>query len=143
MINQALNAGFTEVKEQTLFGQEMLTQSLFKERAKVLDSTIRLLKQDRKVFNTLVRNHTRIEREGNQLLRDANKRKEQVDATAEEILKNKQTKEDYQTVLQPLPKDTKKQVTSNKQQQNFPKLSDELFQKALLMGYNKQNWTYS
>lgn len=92
MINQALNAGFTEVKEQTLFGQEMLTQSLFKERAKVLDSTIRLLKQDRKVFNTLVRNHTRIEREGNQLLRDANKRKEQIDATAEEILKKQANK---------------------------------------------------
>ena len=92
MINQALSAGFTEVKEQTLFGQEMLTQSLFKERAQVLDNTIKILKQDKKVFNTLNRNSTRIEREGNQLRRDANKRKEQIDATAEEILKKEANK---------------------------------------------------
>jgi len=92
IVRQALSSGFTQVKEQTLFGQEMLLQSLFKERATVLDNALRLLKQDKKVFNTLVRNHTRIEREGNQLLRDANKRKEMIDATAQEILKKEANK---------------------------------------------------
>ena len=46
---------------------EEITESLYLQRAKVLDESLKLLRRDKKTFANLVRNQERIEREGNTL----------------------------------------------------------------------------
>jgi len=72
MINDMKAAGFTKTKTQDLFGGHTVTESLFKERAKVIDSTMKKLKKDKQVFKTLADQEKRIMGEGNVLDREAN-----------------------------------------------------------------------
>ena len=72
IVRQARQIEFREATQEGLFGTEEFTQSLFAERAKVLDATLKRLRNDKKVFNSLVENQNRIEAEGNQLNADSN-----------------------------------------------------------------------
>jgi predicted kinase len=87
IIRQARDTEFKSATQDTLFGAEEFTQSLFLERARVLESTLKLLKNDRRVFNSLVENQKRIETEGNQLDEASNVQRSMTDAQALEIIK--------------------------------------------------------
>ena len=86
IIRQANEMEFTETTQSTLFGDETILQSLFKERAKVLDATIKIIRRDRTVFNSLVENQKRIEAEGNKLASDTNLERVSTDGQALQIL---------------------------------------------------------
>jgi len=61
----------TETQE-TLFGLEAFTRTLMPERVRVLDSALKALKNDKRVFGVLQREAARIEGEGNVLARQQN-----------------------------------------------------------------------
>lgn len=86
IVRQAMDEDFTVATQDTLFGEEMLVESLFKERAKVLDETIKILRKDRAVFNSLVENEKRIEAGGNTLQTDQNAAKARTDGEAIQTL---------------------------------------------------------
>ena len=86
IVRQARQIEFREATQEGLFGTEEFTQSLFAERAKVLDATLKRLRTDKKVFNSLVENQNRIEAEGNQLDADSNISRSMTDAQALEII---------------------------------------------------------
>lgn len=86
VVRQALAAGADRRVEATLFGEEVVLESYYTERAKVLDRTIKQLKKDRAVFNTLARNRQQIEAEGNVLSADTNLRRAEQDAVAIQTL---------------------------------------------------------
>jgi len=86
IVRQAMDTEFTVATQDTLFGEEMLVESLFKERARVLDETIKILRKDRAVFNSLVENETRIEAGGNTLSTDQNAAKAKTDGQAIQTL---------------------------------------------------------
>ncbi len=87
IIQQANTFGFTKDTQDTLFGAEEITESLYLQRAKVLDESLKLLRQDKKTFANLVRNQERIEREGNTLKKNINQLRERQDETAIQIIK--------------------------------------------------------
>lgn len=87
IIQQANTFGFRKDSQETLFGTDEITESLYLERAKILDQTLKLLRQDKKTFTNLVRNQERIEREGNTLKKNINQLREQQDETAIQIIK--------------------------------------------------------
>ncbi len=87
IIRQARDTEFKQATQDTLFGAEEFTQSLFLERARVLESTLKLLKNDRRVFNSLVENQKRIETEGNRLDEASNVQRSMTDGQALEIIK--------------------------------------------------------
>jgi predicted ABC-type ATPase len=72
MVQDMKAAGFTKTKTQDLFGGQEITESLFKERAKVIDNAIKKIKKDKNVFKTLAEQESRISGVGNKLDRDAN-----------------------------------------------------------------------
>ena len=72
MVQDMKAAGFTKTKTQDLFGGQEITESLFKERAKVIDSAIKKIKKDKSVFKTLAEQESRISGVGNKLDREAN-----------------------------------------------------------------------
>ena len=86
IIRQAMEMEFHTETQQGLFGAETITESLFKERAKILDAAIKKLRQDRQVFNTLVDNQKKIEGEGNTLSRDTNIERATTDGQAIQIV---------------------------------------------------------
>tara|TARA_R110002124_G_scaffold167348_4_gene334678 strand:- start:1291 stop:4920 length:3630 start_codon:yes stop_codon:yes gene_type:complete len=86
IVRQARQIEFREATQDGLFGTEEFTQSLFAERAKVLDATLKRLRTDKKVFNSLVENQNRIEAEGNQLDADSNISRSMTDGQALEII---------------------------------------------------------
>ena len=86
IVRQAMDTEFTVATQDTLFGEEMLVESLFKERARVLDETIKILRRDRAVFNSLVQNEKRIEAGGNTLQTDQNAAKARTDGEAIQTL---------------------------------------------------------
>lgn len=86
IVRQAMDAGTKTEIQGGLFGDEAITTSLFSERAKVLDKGLKKLRQDAKVFDTLVRNEDNIAAEGNILSRDANEARAQTDARAVQMI---------------------------------------------------------
>ncbi len=86
IVRQARDMEFRAETQDGLFGVEEMTQSLMLERAKVLDQTLKILKNDKRVFRTLVDNQQRIEAEGNKLSADSNVQRSTTDAQALEIV---------------------------------------------------------
>lgn len=87
VIAQALAGPVRREVQDTLFGEEMITRSLYGERAKVLDGSLRRLKRDQALFNRLIENESRITTQGgNQLDRAANQQKVQTDAQTQDLL---------------------------------------------------------
>ena len=72
MVNDMRAAGFEKTQTQDLFGGMEITESLFKERAKVIDSVMHQIKKDKSVFKTLAEQESRIAGAGNKLDRNAN-----------------------------------------------------------------------
>jgi len=80
IVRQVQSAGSEQVKQISLFGEEIVTESFYVERAKVLDRAFKELRRDKAAFETLVRNSERLEAEGNILAKTANERKASTDA---------------------------------------------------------------
>lgn len=67
VIRAVREAGFVDETQLTLFGQELVAHSLYGERARVLDRSIRELRKDRSLANALIENRGRIEAQGNRV----------------------------------------------------------------------------
>ena len=81
IVRQVREADAEQVQQFSLFGEETVTESLFTERAKILDQAYRQLKQDKATFANLTRNADRIEAEGGNVLdRQLNEQKATQDA---------------------------------------------------------------
>ena len=80
MVRQVRDMPTAEVTQTSLFGDELMTESYFFERSKILNQAYTELRKDKSAFETLVRNSERLEAEGNVLVNDANERKAATDA---------------------------------------------------------------
>jgi hypothetical protein len=67
IVRQAQEIGFTSGEQVSLFGSETVAETLFKERAKVLERALRIIKDDERVFKNLTKNSSRIKAAGNEL----------------------------------------------------------------------------
>lgn len=72
IVRQAQHAGFDTTEQASLFGSESVTESLFKDKAKVLERGLRAIKEDVKTFRNLLDKGDRIADAGNQLDQTAN-----------------------------------------------------------------------
>lgn len=86
IVRQVRDAGAERITQESLFGEEVITESYFTERARILDRAQKQLRQDKAAFGTLVRNAERLEAEGNQLARSANERRANNDTQAIALL---------------------------------------------------------
>jgi len=86
IVRQVRDAGSEQVTQIGLFGEEVITESFFAERAKVLDRAQKALRQDKNAFRSLVQNAERLETEGNQLAKQANQKRADNDAQAIALL---------------------------------------------------------
>ena len=86
IVRQVRSAGAEDVKQVSLFGDELVSESFYVERANILDRAYKELRQDKNAFETLVRNSERLEAEGNVLATEANQRKATTDAQTIAIL---------------------------------------------------------
>tara|TARA_R110000850_G_scaffold238679_2_gene363336 strand:- start:2448 stop:6320 length:3873 start_codon:yes stop_codon:yes gene_type:complete len=86
IVRQVRSAGAEDVKQVSLFGDELVSESFYIERSKILDRAYKDLRQDKNAFETLVRNSERLEAEGNVLATEANQRKATTDAQTIAIL---------------------------------------------------------
>lgn len=87
---QMRDAGFqgqADAAQGDLFGGSDLLDSLFLERAQVIDAAVRVLSQDRRVFNALGREAGRIEAAGNVLDRAGNQSRAEAAALLAERLR--------------------------------------------------------
>tara|TARA_R110000782_G_scaffold147985_1_gene240668 strand:- start:3213 stop:5726 length:2514 start_codon:yes stop_codon:yes gene_type:complete len=87
IVTQIRYADFEEIKQISLFGEESNIESLFPQRAKILDESIKLLRKDKATFETITKNSEKLEDAGNQLAKDVNERMAQTNAQAIEIIK--------------------------------------------------------
>jgi len=86
IVRQAQVAGKSKEVQQTLFGEEEITTSLFKDRARILDKALKKLSRDKRVFKTLVDEENRITGVGNRLDRSENLRQETINGRAEQLI---------------------------------------------------------
>lgn len=86
IINQVKNLPTDQVKQTSLFGEEVIAESYYLERAKVLDQTVKELKQDAKSFQNLIKNADSISEEGNVLAKKANEQRVDNDQKATQFL---------------------------------------------------------
>jgi len=86
---QGIEAGVAKAeagKQISLFGDQEVTQSLFTERAKVLDRALKTLRKDKAVFGTLVKEAETLEGAGNVLAKQINEQRAITDGQAIQIL---------------------------------------------------------
>jgi len=86
IVRQVRETDMVKETQVSLFGDEDVATSLYSERAKVLDRTVRLLKADKASFENLSKNAERIEAEGNKLAKDQNQRRADQDGQAITLL---------------------------------------------------------
>ena len=86
IVRQVIEAGYEKQTTGSLFGDEVISESFFTERSKILDQSIKILRQDKNAFDNLVRNADRIEGEGNKLVNNANLDRASQDNQAIEML---------------------------------------------------------
>ena len=86
IVRQVREAGFEQREQVGLFGEEVITESYFTERARILDRTQKALRQDKNAFGSLVNNADRLAAEGNILAKNANQRRAENDAQALALL---------------------------------------------------------
>jgi hypothetical protein len=80
IVRQVGETDVTTGTQSSLFGDEVITESLYLERAKVMDAALKSLKKDKAVFSTLVNQAERIEGAGNRLSRETNMERMTQDA---------------------------------------------------------------
>jgi len=86
---QGIDAGLAKAEagaQGALFGDQEVAESLFAERAKVLDRALKTLRRDKTVFNTLVKEAETVELAGNVLAKDINEQRAIADGQAVQIL---------------------------------------------------------
>lgn len=88
IVRQAREAGFVKTEQAGLFGDEDIAESLFLERAKTIDGAIKILRKDKELFETLVKNANDIEQAGNTLAKLSNEEKEAIYGKAIAIIEN-------------------------------------------------------
>ena len=86
IVKQVIEAGYEKQTSGSLFGDEVISESFFTERSKILDQSIKILRQDKNAFDSLVRNADRIEGEGNKLVNNANLDRASQDSQAIEMI---------------------------------------------------------
>ena len=86
IVQQVKAAGFERQVTADLFGEQEVAESLFKERARVLDYGLRKLRQDRQTFRTLVDREGEIQGAGNVLDAEANAMRLDTDEAALQTL---------------------------------------------------------
>ena len=86
IVRQVREMDTVQETQVSLFGEEIITDSLFTERARVLDRTTKLLRGDKAAFESLSKNAERIEAEGNKLAKEQNQRRADQDAQAITLL---------------------------------------------------------
>ena len=86
IVRQVREMDTVQETQVSLFGEEIITDSLFTERARVLDRTTKLLRGDKVAFESLSKNAERIEAEGNKLAKEQNQRRADQDAQAITLL---------------------------------------------------------
>lgn len=86
IVRSGLDAGLHTETQATLFGDQELVASLYIDRARILDRTLKQLRRDRTVFQSIVDNSAIIENVGNKLARDENARRAAIDGQAVQIL---------------------------------------------------------
>ena len=87
IVAQAKTIGFEKAEQAGLFGDEVIAESAFLSRAKILDATIKFLKDQKSVFKTLVDDASVIEQYGNKLSKLTNSQKDKVYGQAIETIK--------------------------------------------------------
>lgn len=86
IVRQVRETDMVRETQVSLFGDEDVATSLYTERAKVLDRTVKLLRADKASFENLSKNAERIEAEGNKLAKDQNQRRADQDGQAITLL---------------------------------------------------------
>lgn len=86
IVRQVADTDVTTSTQTSLFGDEVISESLFGERAKVMDAALKSLKKDKQVFSTLVSQADRIEGAGNRLSRETNLERMTEDAKVAELV---------------------------------------------------------
>lgn len=82
IVRQVIESGVRKETTANLFGEEVMAESFFVERARILDMAQKALRQDKNAFQNLVNNAERLEAEGNQLARNANQERVSRDGQA-------------------------------------------------------------
>jgi hypothetical protein len=86
---QGIDAGLAKAEagaRASLFGDQDVAQSLYVERAKVLDRALKTLRRDKTVFGTLVKEQETLETAGNKLANEINQQRMTADGQALQIL---------------------------------------------------------
>ena len=86
IIRDVIAAGSKSEKQLGLFGTEDVTVSLFRDRAKILDEATKRLRNDSRVFGTLLNDAENIETAGNKLSAQNNLQRKQQNVKALETL---------------------------------------------------------
>ncbi|MFT6775673.1 MAG: hypothetical protein ACJA1L_003396, partial [Paracoccaceae bacterium] len=72
LVGEILNAGFTQETQGGLFGDEAFTDTLIRERARILDNTMKMLRATKAAFKTVIREQDMLSSAGNVLDAGAN-----------------------------------------------------------------------
>ena len=86
IVRQARELDFTTSTQENLFGTETVVESLFKERAKILDEALKILRKDKATFDNLVKNERDIVETGNVLKTQTNARRAEIDGQATQTI---------------------------------------------------------
>ncbi len=101
IVSELMQAPIQHEVQLTLLGAETMARPLLRERAKVLDAALKILRDDKRIFGMLEREAGRIERAGNALRRDANAsaalEAETVSAVIEQLAANRGPVSDWLT----------------------------------------------
>jgi dephospho-CoA kinase len=95
IVRQVMESGVTKETQESLFGDEAIVESLFLERARVLDQAVKKLKKDKSAFNNITSNAAKLEGEGNKLATDANRKRVQTDGEAIAIIQSQANKKGF------------------------------------------------
>ena len=87
IVRDVVESGFLKGEQSNLFGTEALVQGLFAERARILDSALRSLRQMSKTFNTAIEHEGVLSKVGNVLSKEANAKGKMSNDAFSEILK--------------------------------------------------------
>jgi ubiquinone biosynthesis protein COQ9 len=87
IVRQMKETGFSKATQESLFGEEVISESLLLERAKILDTSMSVIKNDKQLFKSLIENADKIEESGNVLNKVNNQSNEAIYAKAIQIIK--------------------------------------------------------
>ncbi len=91
MVSDLVNAGFLKDRQTSLFGEEEVSRSLIRERARVLDGALRQLEGSRRTFGAAIRGENRLSEAGNVMAGEANRAGKAANEAAIERLRTEAT----------------------------------------------------